>query len=500
MSMNISEITHAVRRITPVEAQQLLATARFNGKVNRAQIRAYAHDMSAGRWLLNGDPIILDRDDVLLSGVHRLRACMEADTSFPCLIIRGVDGTAFATIDALRRRTVGDILAIRKEAKGRALAAALMLLWRYVHDDYVNPRKRPSAHALLQILESNPDIRTSMTLAADAGRFASSAIAGAMHYLFSRVNADAANGFFEALVDEEVSSGPAFLLRNQLKSLRGERGAKSQALMVGLFIKSWEAYYNILEMKQLRYAPGKDKVPRVSGLEGQIFIQGLTTNGNFSTTTSSSHLDLPSNEIKVEIKEITPGMAGDMLARNDRNRGLTAIVVDKYARDMRAERWILNGQTIKLDRCGRLLDGQHRLAAGVKSGKTFPAIIVYGLDDSVSDTFDLGAKRNFSDLLKDRGEHSTSTLAAALRQIWLLQNNLMQSRLVLSLRARPAAAGCFGQKYLCERSDAIRYLVSFLPDRQPERSPGPESSAAVAQMQALAAAAAGPDIDVGLRC
>jgi hypothetical protein len=92
--------------------------------------------------------------------------------------------------------------------------------------------------------------------------------------------------------------------------------------------------------------------------------------------------------------------------------------------------WNLNGQTIKIGKTGRLLDGQHRCAACIKANVTFEAVVISGLDESVFDTFDLGARRGLSDILKDKGETYTATLAASLRQLWMLQNGYVQDRTV----------------------------------------------------------------------
>lgn len=117
-----------------------------------------------------------------------------------------------------------------------------------------------------------------------------------------------------------------------------------------------------------------------------------------------------------------------MLNHNESNRGIAWLVVEKYARDMKNNAWALNGQTLKFGKSGRLLDGQHRLQASVQSETSFPAIVVRGLDDAVFDTFDLGSRRAIGDVLRDRSEVNTSTLGAALRQLWLLQHGLIQSR------------------------------------------------------------------------
>jgi hypothetical protein len=425
------QITYEMAQITPAHAKDWLQVRRTEKRPNRQQIRAYADDMRARRWMPNGDPIIFGKSGSLLSGVLRLMACIDADTPFASLIIRGVDDEHFETIDSVRRRTVGDILTIRQEPNGRMLAAALGVLWRYANDDYVSPRRSsPSAQALLRVLENNPGIRDSMKLAQDASRFMSAAVAGALHYLFTRADAANADLFFEQLLDEEISTGPLFLLRQQLAALRDARGSKSQGVLLALCIKAWEAFSSNSEMKQLRFVPGNDNAPRVSNLDEASLRSGVTEEPRARRTpvVSEGKVARAMPQIEVDITEITPDIANQMLEHNDANRGIAALVVEKYARDMTRGAWVLNGQTIKFGKSGRLLDGQHRLQASVLSRRAFPAIIVRGLDDAVFDTFDLGSRRAIGDVLRDRGEINTSSLGAALRQLWLLQHGLIQSR------------------------------------------------------------------------
>lgn len=126
--------------------------------------------------------------------------------------------------------------------------------------------------------------------------------------------------------------------------------------------------------------------------------------------------DQVNDQPTVEIVEVSPAIATDWLARNPNNRNLRRAVVDSYARDMEAGRWILNGETVKFSADGHLFDGQHRLNAVVQSGHTVPMVIVRGLSPEVMPTVDAGAKRTYSDALKLQGEDNTSTLAAVTRR------------------------------------------------------------------------------------
>jgi hypothetical protein len=115
--------------------------------------------------------------------------------------------------------------------------------------------------------------------------------------------------------------------------------------------------------------------------------------------------------VKREI--ITPAVAKRMLALNKTNRPLSKFHVDRLSREMKLGRWKMNGDTICLNG-SRLIDGQHRLAAGIQSGCSFETLVVYGVDSDVFDTKDVGKRRSAGDTLAVRGEIHTNLLAAAL--------------------------------------------------------------------------------------
>lgn len=426
--MAMPSIQSEVKSVTPHDAKMWLQADHSAGRNRRPQVNAYADDMAAERWVLNGDPIILSDAGKVLSGVLRLQACMKANVPFQSLVIRGVSDETYETIDSVRRRTLADILTIRQEDNGRALAASLTILWRYAKEDYIRLSQTPSAKVLLGLLENNPDIRTSMKLAADAAKLMSLGVVTAMHYLFSRVDTEKANEFFQALTDEEVTDGTAYLLRRQLAAMKEDRGTRSQPIVIALFIKAWEAFRTGEERSQLRFAPGTERAPLISDLDPTSLLEGLSAPQPVNAHSPSVSPTVTPNTLTVEVVEITPERAEDLLGHNEQNRGVAALVVDKYTRDMKAGKWALNGQTIKIGKTGRLLDGQHRLMACAKAGQSFPAIIVSGLEEDVFETFDLGARRSIGEILKDKGELNTSALGAALRQLWLLENGFFMSR------------------------------------------------------------------------
>ena len=98
--------------------------------------------------------------------------------------------------------------------------------------------------------------------------------------------------------------------------------------------------------------------------------------------------------------DVTPTLAAAMLVCNHENRLISDTYVSTYAADMRAGRWMINGETIKFSMGGDLNDGQHRLYAAFAYDLTFPADVAFGLPRESRLTVDQGKKRSAGDILQ----------------------------------------------------------------------------------------------------
>jgi hypothetical protein len=127
--------------------------------------------------------------------------------------------------------------------------------------------------------------------------------------------------------------------------------------------------------------------------------------------TESMQTDKPTSSVIV----VDPETARRWIGYNERNRNVRANLVDAYARDMAAGNWEMTGEPIKFARNGRLLDGQHRLHAIVKSGVTLPLLVVRGLDARAQLVMDSGARRTAADALSMDGRDHSTFLAAGAR-------------------------------------------------------------------------------------
>ncbi|MFE3229868.1 hypothetical protein [Nocardia sp. NPDC059228] len=128
-----------------------------------------------------------------------------------------------------------------------------------------------------------------------------------------------------------------------------------------------------------------------------------------------------------QIVNMDAAMARRELERNTNNRPVRLARVQQYLDDMTAGRWRFNGESIKFDEDGQLLDGQHRLMAlAHTAGLVLPMLVVRNLPRETQVTMDQGTKRSPADQLTIAGlaGHNPTMVAAALRVflVWMEGN------------------------------------------------------------------------------
>lgn len=121
------------------------------------------------------------------------------------------------------------------------------------------------------------------------------------------------------------------------------------------------------------------------------------------------------SDIRASVESVSPMRAADFLKFNAHNRPISQARVDRYAHDIATGSWELNGEPIIIGPGGELLDGQHRLLAIQKSGRTVDVLVVRGVQEGAFRTIDSGTSRNFGDVLSIERGKDKRALATAVR-------------------------------------------------------------------------------------
>lgn len=129
------------------------------------------------------------------------------------------------------------------------------------------------------------------------------------------------------------------------------------------------------------------------------------------------------NKTGFDLIDITPELAEAWLATlNPDNRPLSSRRVDQMAHDMLNDEWRITPDCIAFNVNDVLVNGQHRLAAIVKSGKMMRMWVMKGLPlDSFQVTDDV-KRRTFGDYLAINNVPSPTSVAALTQRIYVFRN------------------------------------------------------------------------------
>lgn len=154
------------------------------------------------------------------------------------------------------------------------------------------------------------------------------------------------------------------------------------------------------------------------------------------------------------VQIITPDEAKAFLGQNQGNRKVNNTFVDTLARDMAAGNWRMTGEPIKFDTEGRLIDGQHRLQAVVKSGQSIQFFVITGLAPETQFFLDAGRKRTVANVFQMQGVKDANVLAAVAR----LANGLETGQIRTAFKNGAALTHAEGMAWAKSNPDAAEAL------------------------------------------
>jgi hypothetical protein len=242
--------------MTPALAEVALATlnAERQRRLKPRHAQAMMVDLRAGRWRLNGEPIIFDSEGKLIDGQHRLVMVVESGMPILTLVVRGIDPAAFTTIDGGAKRTGGDALRSAGFVNASSLAAAAILVYKHETGN-IRAGVSVSPSTIEEVVARHPGLPASVIEARASTRILHGAGAGAFcHYHFSRKDTALAEAFFRKLVTgEELHKGdPVLALRNLLREMRF-----GPADLAHRVIKAWNATRQRRSLSIIKVSPGE---------------------------------------------------------------------------------------------------------------------------------------------------------------------------------------------------------------------------------------------------
>lgn len=265
-------ITSNVEYVTPEDAQKLLSQNTNNRSLNAGVVRYYQKEIENGNWDVNGESIKVAEDGTLLDGQHRLEAISRSGTGVHTFVVRGLQKDVFTTIDAGKTRNHGDYLKIAGHDGNTSLLAAAGRISMFFGNDGVfrvagptskdkgakRTGNKVSPEDMVVYVEKHPGLSESVKKISNSfGKIVPVSIAAGCHYVFSIIDMEKADDFFNALCTGEglKFGNPILALRNRLIAHRGDgrAGEGHRRMLVYYIVRAWNAYVAGEELKEIKY-------------------------------------------------------------------------------------------------------------------------------------------------------------------------------------------------------------------------------------------------------
>lgn len=231
--------------LTPVLASLLLERNPANRPISKTGKSEIRQDIASGRYVFNGESIIVSDTGVLNDGQHRCLNVLETGIPIQTVIVFGPKEETRFTVDTGKSKTVSNFLAMKGRKYTHVLgpATGYVLLWKqhgWLRD---GPDSRPTKQAILEGADAIRGIDTSVEFTAVSMKSTRShAILAFCHHAFWKASSrETADHFMTKLMEGDgLKKGDAILYcRNRLLSMgRGVRASTKAELI----FKCWNAW------------------------------------------------------------------------------------------------------------------------------------------------------------------------------------------------------------------------------------------------------------------
>jgi hypothetical protein len=231
--------------LTPVLAHLLLEINQINRPIGKVNIENLKADIASGRWVFNGESIVISRDGALLDGQHRCQAVVATGVAIEAVLVFGPVDEARYTIDIGKPKSAPNYLSMKGWSDTNNLAAMLSLLLQYRKTNTIPlSYQRPTKTEILQAAETFKGAQTSVDLVRDATKkkLGSRSALAFCHYTFwKKSSREHADEFVRLLIDGEGlrKGNPAHYCRERLIAMG--KGARIES-RIELIFKCWNAW------------------------------------------------------------------------------------------------------------------------------------------------------------------------------------------------------------------------------------------------------------------
>ena len=273
--MNLQDLNLTLELITPTLAKDMLKKNTNNRPVNNRQVELYSADMENNEWQVEAcQPIILDDNQRILDGQHRLHAIVRSNTTHFMLIKRGTPVDVRAVLDTGLGRTASHEATMQGIPNSSKMTRTAQFLLR--HDTYGLRNAASSSPKIINrdVVDFVKEHQNSLEYA--LGRIGNikigpvgSALIVPTFYLSYKEDEDKAEHFMEEFLNEEESSIHQIITLKNLLNRHLDKGSSSsttRSILITYLSHAWYAYKSDLVMIKNHKSSIYEQVPDKFGM------------------------------------------------------------------------------------------------------------------------------------------------------------------------------------------------------------------------------------------
>lgn len=244
--------------VTPAIAEVWLLRNVKNRPEGKAKVAEIKRELELGVFKLNGETIKFCVLGFLRDGQTRLQAIVETGTSAWSWVCYNLPQDVFPSIDQIRPRNLGHMLATEERPNYNSLARAVKVVYQ-LSEDYQAEPGRFVPRVGLGILADCPAIEDSLRFVMKhrVRDVYPEGTAAGLHFLMRKSDRDKADSFWEAMGTGVITNrrSPIKSVRDQLltnKLAVGELHRSARYLMA-IVLKAWRYYKEGRTCRHIRW-------------------------------------------------------------------------------------------------------------------------------------------------------------------------------------------------------------------------------------------------------
>src|ERR1041385_8784765 len=104
--------------------------------------------------------------------------------------------------------------------------------------------------------------------------------------------------------------------------------------------------------------------------------------------------DIP-HDLTIRVIRLTPELAVEYLKNSIPPRNVRTERIRSLVRAIESKNYFVDGNSVKFNTRGQLIDGTHRCTAVIKSGVPVPTVAIWGIEDAAWVSLDEVTSRSF---------------------------------------------------------------------------------------------------------